>query len=175
MKANEKFTIKLEWLETSKPKTHLVAKIHLPEEIRLVGRKALEASTVFQINSKSHRVSVTYLRSLKECLEEKAAQKDNEETSKQKARTWWWTSKLTSWMQLTEQPKLWALEELTYVRLAKEARLSRELHRPLVVAVVDAVSKQLDKVLSWFSKSAETATESVKSSKALASHAEAAA
>ena len=65
-----------------------MAKIHLPEEIRLVGRKALEASTVFQINSKSHRASATYLRSLKECLEEKAAQKDNEETSKQKARTW---------------------------------------------------------------------------------------
>jgi hypothetical protein len=47
-----------------------VAKIHLPEEIRLVVRKALEASTVFQINSKSHRVLATYLRSLKECLEE---------------------------------------------------------------------------------------------------------
>ena len=72
----------------SKPKTHLVAKIHLLEEIRLVGRRALEASTDFQINSKSHRVSVTFSRSSKECLVEKAAHEDNEETSKRKGRTW---------------------------------------------------------------------------------------
>ena len=163
MKANAKFTIKLEWLETSKLRTHLVARIHLPVEILLEAKGALEALTDSRINSKSQLVSVTYSKSLNECLVVKADHEVNVETFKQKDRMLWWISKSTLWMQLMELQKLWASEERTYAKLAKEARLNQEHRHQLVVAVGDVVSRPSDKVLLWFSKSVVTAMEWVRS------------
>ena len=65
-----------------------MARIHLPAEILLEAKGALEALTGSRISSKSQLVLVTYSKSLNECLGVKADHEVNVETSKQKDKMW---------------------------------------------------------------------------------------